>query len=333
MNNLTQGSVYEFNNSLFLKGDFIGFTFDGIHSSELGIVRVSGGDRYEEALVPSLSLKTTNVPGGDGSYYFGTSYTQRNINLQIAFDSLTQQQFMRLIAVFGTKKISTLIFDENPYKVYNVKISSYPKLNYICFDEDNKRIYKGEGNINLVSLSPYAYSRYKYREDYTLENIPEWRGNDTFDFINLDEWIDASGIRTKMYNGKEYDKYDISTGEIRLWNGGQLPTNFNLYIPFTEGSNIIAGCTIVLGNEKIVLKQITKQIMKQKEDQKEDAKIRINTKTNLIEGVDENNKVTGSIYNQYIEKGGFFTIPVGESTLKTSSGIPEEEIEYKFLYY
>ena len=147
MNDLTQGSVYEFNNSLFLKGDFIGFTFDGIHSSELGIVRVSGGDRYEEALVPSLSLKTTNVPGGDGSYYFGTNYTQRNINLQIAFDSLTQQQFMRLISVFGTKKISTLIFDENPYKVYNVKISSEPKLNYICFDEDNKRIYKGEDHL------------------------------------------------------------------------------------------------------------------------------------------------------------------------------------------
>ena len=325
MNNLTQGSVYEFNNSLFLKGDFIGFTFDGIHSSELGIVRVSGGDRYEEALVPSLSLKTTNVPGGDGSYYFGTSYTQRNINLQIAFDSLTQQQFMRLISVFGTKKISTLIFDENPYKVYNVKISSEPKLNYICFDEDNKRVYKGEGTISLVSLSPYAYSRYKYREDYTLENIPEWKGNDTFDFINLDEWIDASGIRTKMYNGKEYDKYYINTGEIRLWNGGQLSTNFNLYIPLTEGSNIIAGCTIVLGNEKIVLKEIVKQ--------KEDAKIRINTKTNLIEGVDKNNKITGSIYNKYIEKGGFFTIPIGESILKTSGGIPEEEIEYKFLYY
>ena len=128
-----------------------------------------------------------------------------------------------------------------------------------------------------------------------------------------------------MYNGKEYDKYDISTGEIHLWNGGQLSTNFNLYIPFAEGSNIIAGCTIVLGNEKIVLKQITKQ--------KQDAKIRINTKTNLIEGVDENNKITGSIYNQYIEKGGFFTIPIGESILKTSGGIPAEEIEYKFLYY
>ena len=132
-----------------------------------------------------------------------------------------------------------------------------------------------------------------------------------------------------MYNGEEYDKYDISTGEIHLWNGGQLPTNFNLYIPFTEGSNIIAGCTIVKKKKKIVLKQMVKQF----DDKKEDAKIRINTKTNLIEGVEKNNKITGSIYNQYIEKGGFFTIPVGESILKTSGGIPAEEIEYKFLYY
>ena len=328
MNDLTQGSVYEFNNSLFLKGDFIGFTFDGIHSSELGIVRVSGGDRYEEALVPSLSLKTTNVPGGDGSYYFGTNYTQRNINLQIAFDSLTQQQFMRLISVFGTKKISTLIFDENPYKVYNVKISSEPKLNYICFDEDNKRIYKGEGNINLVSLSPYAYSRYKYREDYTLENIPEWRGNDTFDFINLDEWIDASGIRTKMYNGEEYDKYDINTGKIRLWNGGQLSTDFNLYIPFAEGSETIPAFSISLNNneDQLFVTKITKI-------KSSDKKIKINTKTNLIEGVDENNKITGSVYNKYIEKGNFFKIPVGESELHTTTGIAKEEIEYSFLYY
>ena len=74
-------------------------------------------------------------------------------------------------------------------------------------------------------------------------------------------------------------------------------------------------------------------MVKQFDDKKEDAKIRINTKTNLIEGIDKNNKITGFIYNQYIEKGDFFTIPIGESILETSGGIPAEEIEYKFLYY
>ena len=58
MSDLTQGSVYDFNNSIMLKGDFIGFTFNGVHSSELGIIRVSEGDRYNESLLPSLSSKT-----------------------------------------------------------------------------------------------------------------------------------------------------------------------------------------------------------------------------------------------------------------------------------
>ena len=64
-----------------------------------------------------------------------------------------------------------------------------------------------------------------------------------------------------------------------------------------------------------------------------DKKIKINTKINLIEGVDENNTTTGSVYNEYIEKGNFFKIPLGESELHTTEGIAEEEIEYSFLYY
>ena len=33
-----------------MKGDFLGFSFDGIHCSTLGITHVSSSDRYEEEL-------------------------------------------------------------------------------------------------------------------------------------------------------------------------------------------------------------------------------------------------------------------------------------------
>jgi hypothetical protein len=39
---------------LTMAGDFIGFTFDNIHSSELNLVRVSNGSRYESNLLPSF---------------------------------------------------------------------------------------------------------------------------------------------------------------------------------------------------------------------------------------------------------------------------------------
>ena len=33
-----------------MKGDFLGFSFDGIHCSKLGITHVSSSDRYDEDL-------------------------------------------------------------------------------------------------------------------------------------------------------------------------------------------------------------------------------------------------------------------------------------------
>ena len=332
MSKITQGSVYDFGNITDLRGDFIGFTFDGVHSSELGIVRVSGGDRYEESLIPSSTLKTVAVPGGDGTYYFGMNYTQRNITLNIAYDSLTQNNLNRLISLCGSKRIVQLIYDEEPYKIYNVKVSADPRLTYICFDENGQRIYKGEGTISLVCYSPFARSRYKYIEDYTITNIPEWAPSEgsTRDYVNLDEWKDASGIRTRTYDGKLYDNYDVNTGKILLYNGGQIPTDFNLYIPFSEGSTTIPSFYIELNTigmeDQLHFLEITQK-------NERDKKIKINTKINLIEGVDENNTTTGSVYNEYIEKGNFFKIPLGESELHTIEGIAEEEIEYSFLYY
>jgi len=34
--------------------DFVGFTFNGIHSSELNVVRVSDSNRYTEDLLPTF---------------------------------------------------------------------------------------------------------------------------------------------------------------------------------------------------------------------------------------------------------------------------------------
>ena len=79
-----------------MKGDFTGFSFDGIHSSILGITRVSDGDFYEENLHPDFENKITSVPGKDGEYYFGNDYGSKPIKISIAFDSVTEKQ-LRLI--------------------------------------------------------------------------------------------------------------------------------------------------------------------------------------------------------------------------------------------
>lgn len=175
------------------KGDFLGFTFDGVHSSSLGIVRTSDGSRYNENLLPEFEDKTVKVPGRDETYYFGSEYKQRIFEVKIAFDNMTDKQFRQLRQLMSGQELKDLIFDEVPYKVYKVKANGVPNLSYIAFDEEYRRIYKGEGTLSFIAYFPFARSRFKYREDYTPKNIPEWGGIQD----NKMAWLEASGIPSK----------------------------------------------------------------------------------------------------------------------------------------
>ena len=132
-------------------GDFIGFTFGDKSTSELGITRVSGGDRYEEELQPEIKDITAEVPGGNGEYYFGSTYGPRKIDIEVAFDHLTEVQFKELRRVFGTKDIKELIFDERPYKKYLAKLESPIELSYVCFDEPKRTVGTTRNGVRVTN--------------------------------------------------------------------------------------------------------------------------------------------------------------------------------------
>ena len=165
-----------------LSGDFIGFTFNGVHSSDMGIIRTSDGSRFNENLLPASTDKTVQIPGGDGTYYFGSNYTQRQIPISVATDELTETQFRQLKQWLGDKQIHPLVFDEAPYKTYMVKTSSIPTLKFICFDNITKnngkmtvdRVYKGEGSLQFITYFPFARCSKKYLSEYSDSNKEEW---------------------------------------------------------------------------------------------------------------------------------------------------------------
>ena len=105
------------------RGSYLGFTYNGRHSSEFGIVRTSTSNRYDDNLLPNKNVKTTAVPGGDGAYYFGSNYTQRQFTVQFAFDALSDAQLREMRQWLGTGQIHDLIFDEFPYKVYSAAVT------------------------------------------------------------------------------------------------------------------------------------------------------------------------------------------------------------------
>lgn len=329
-------------------GDYIGFTYNGKHSSELGIVRTSDGSRFNENLLPTMQDKTVQVPGADGTYYFGSYYTQRQFNVSFAFDDLTEFQVAQLKSHFGDKGIHDLIFDECPYKVYSAKVTGTATIKYIAFSEGStNRLYKGEGSVQFTCYNPFARSRYKFLDDYLDADYP-----------NKGEWKYASGMRSNdqyvyEYGNKvvtriidEWGGLEGANDDVKdrflLFNPGDREAEWVLTIPFNN--NKIPSTTIKLHNEgsMLVLSEITK-----KQNSTATA-IRINSRTNLIEGYNESNgKPTGELYNNHIESGTFFKIPIIKKTTENSDSdnydtealvvsnvtnvIPT--IQYDYIYY
>ena len=313
------------------KGDYMGFSFGTriddtgaevpMHSSYLGIVRVSEGSRFNENLLPTIQDKTVQVPGGDGTYYFGSYYTQRQFNLSFAFDSLTEQQVAELKAHFGDKKIHDLIFDEAPYKAYSAKVTGTATIKYIPFKEGGtNRLYKGEGTIQFTCYQPSARNVYKWLDKY--------------DNANKEEWKMASRMKQSQSGFDDYHD-DI----FNLFNAGDIETNFILKLWFNKDEKqnlIIPEGGISINN--LPEFQLNWESMP---CQGNDVMVCINSRLNIIEGYEENivgnNKVlvrSGNVYNKHINDGNFFKLPLGESTLVCDSlGGCSPEIEYNYYYF
>ena len=204
--------------------DLTGFKFGDYHSSQFGLIRVSNGSRYNEYLLPTLKNTTTDVPGMEGTLYFGTQKTTRSFQVDMAFDSLTEED-IRDIREWLTGAHS-LIFDERPYIQYMCILNSAPQLKYLTFEENGERIYKGELSVNFVSYLPYGYSidGKKFIDDFLDENF--------------EEWSNASHLAYKnFYEGETLHTYDKFEGNnVYVYNGGDVETDYVLTCYFTEGA-------------------------------------------------------------------------------------------------
>ena len=281
---------------------FVGLTYDGVHSSELGLYRVSDGSRYNEDLLPSFSDKTTERTGADGMYFFGSNYQQKNWTIEFAFDHITKAQLLEIKKLFGAgaKKPKQLIFDEDReynsidtedtielihnhnlgetvskditteeppmQRYYLAKVAQPPQLKTLCFDElDN------EGNIvdiykGELTVEFTSYTPFAYAP--ITEEAPK---NNKISYKNL------GSVRVSP---QFYFSTEITNEEQGL--------SFKLYSSENANALIVENITL--------------------EDTSEDGII-VDCEIGIIYGAISGMKTT-NIYNSYITAGYFFDLPL-----------------------
>ena len=130
--------------------EFMGFYFNGKHSSEFNLQRTSDGSRYNDTLIPEFKDVTQQMPRRNGTLYWDSYYTQKKFQINVAFDNLTEEQYRNLRQHFNAQAMGDLIFDETPYKAYKCKLQSPPQWKVLCFDKEISRTINGNDQTDCT---------------------------------------------------------------------------------------------------------------------------------------------------------------------------------------
>lgn len=310
--------------------DFIGFSFNGITHTDMGISRVSEGSRYSEQMLPNFQDKSAQMPGSDYTLYWESFYSTKTWTLQIAFDNMTDYQMSLLRTTLNTKQMGNLTFNE---KVYYMPTSDQTY--------SNSKQYYTLNNHNYYYFNGNSFAQgTTYYEAYPIHWLAKVQSPPQLKYICFDE------DGTRVYKGEgtitfiSYYPFGMSElqtksniSSISVVNIGDMPMDWYVIIANSNTSN--------LGELKIEVNgvAINKLIFNGFTVKTGDTHIMVNSKTNLVEGLKFANNVytqTGNVYNNYISQGDFFKIPVGTSNFFI---VPHQatanytcDLYYRFLY-
>lgn len=354
--------------------DFTGFKFNGIHftifpypgeTNVIKLARVSDGDRYNMELLPQSQDATVNVPGGDGTYYFGTNFTGKTFVINFAFDSLSETDLRTLRQTFAKRnELAPLIFDEEPYKYWMVKCVGMPSIKTICFNGDEKlqppvfarapeyddsnppqqtfagdtfyspfeysqfgdRIYKGEGTVEFVAYYPFA----RCGSNGTSKWVSGYSTTPSSGIIyapTMSQWIGAAGLSSSQGT---LDAVGSTT--CTVYNPGDMEAEFSVIIAAPTTSNYSGDLLWVTQNSSdhiIKVSNFTKN--------SGDIYLRYNSRTQLLEGCDSSKNPTGRLYNRNVlASSTMFKIPRSSNPSDThilAAPTNIAQIDYDYLYY
>lgn len=290
------------------KLDYVGFTFNGIHSSQFGLKAVSSSNRYTRSLLPATADSTAEVNGIDGTYFFGSSFKNNTFNFSLAFDTVTEQELREMSHwLHNNGTVAPLIFDELPYIQYYARVTGNTTFKFIAFEDATyARVYKGEASVTFTAYDPYGYIVHKFLSEYNDENIGEWSEASQLLFSK------------KVNNIDYYDTYD--TGVIPLYNPGDVEVDSILTLIVNRGTGLapIDQISVTLdGNNNYILNTLNIT---------HGTTITVDTKKRLI-------KNGTAVVNYILIDGDLFKIPVSSKTMAlTITGVSNASIEYPYKY-
>lgn len=233
------------------KTEFIGFTFDGIHSSAFNAV-VTIDNRLPIGLTPEFTHKTTTIPGKAGALYWGTDIGNRIFDIPLAFTGVTSSQLSQMKKWLAPDNVGQLIFDESPYMYHMVRVNSIPIMEVVPFETTTRvgisnaasfrqHLYNGEIKLQFIAFEPYGTGVTALSPLLLSSgNFPGWWGASG----RLPYYFNMGSYTTVMVTPgtRTQDDWDSSNNPLQVYQGGDAPAP--LTISFAIGGSPTTPITI-----------------------------------------------------------------------------------------
>ena len=227
------------------KGEiYLTFVFDGIDSTQIGVVSVSDGSTYDTPILPVFTDNSLEVDGYDGRYYFNTRITQKDFTYNCFIDNLSAFQFDQLKSWIRPKKIGKLIRPEEPYRYYWVKVSSVDNLGNIPLTHPDTGgvSYTGNFSVTFTTIGQSCgYGMFYYQDD-----LKYYEYRDIFD--GTQDYYYDTGLLYKEEMLPLHVTRTAGTWDPQIYNPGTYRSKIRLQI--TPSADIASG-VITLTNETI----------------------------------------------------------------------------------
>ena len=227
------------------KGEiYLTFVFDGIDSTQIGVVSVSDGSTYDTPILPTFTDNSLEVDGYDGRYYFNTRIIQKDFTYNCFIDNLSAFQFDQLKSWIRPKKIGKLIRPEEPYRYYWVKVSSVDNLGNIPLTHPDTGgvSYTGNFSVTFTTIGQSCgYGMFYYQDD-----LKYYEYRDIFD--GTQDYYYDTGLLYKEEMLPLHVTRTVGTWDPQIYNPGTYRSKIRLQI--IPSADIASG-VITLTNETI----------------------------------------------------------------------------------
>ena len=245
----------------FMNRSFISFSFGGKNIEDFNLLASISGDRLQRQGYSNFEDLTSNYTVMDGHFYWGTHYTDHELDFDLATDAITQNELDSFLKWFSAGQVKELILAEHPNRAIQARVKQPPELHLLPFEEKTVKkiagqeyttsttLYKGEISLSFTMDEPYWYSKINI-----FGYLDEQEG------IYHDVWIDANGQEQNIFNSPDAIKIaledNIPIGSMiqdSMLLGDNNYANANL----TDGAQTaeLEVYTETISNEEIVVEE------------------------------------------------------------------------------